>query len=171
MQWALDPAGRLRLFIRMQTKAAFLGFALFIGLMAPAAATSKSRLDSVKERAAASNKLIAFVVMQEYNGSCPSAVERVGGRNSNIKRAIPSKGVIVIKLDVDDLKDDDTPECVRKNKSAPSITITNAACTEVIDSVGAGVDKARIAAMEAKIEAAIKAQGAATSTAAGATAR
>lgn len=34
---------------------------------------------------------------------------------------------------------------------------TKAACTEVIDSVGPGADKARIAEMESKIESAIKA--------------
>ena len=142
----------------MKTKAAILGFALFLGLMAPAFAISKARLDGVKERAAASKKLIAFVIMQECkNGNCPKAVNRTGDRNSSVKRAIPNKGVIVVKLDAGDLSDEATPECVRKIRSVPCVIVTNAECTEVIDSVGAGVDKARIAEMESKIDAAIKA--------------
>ena len=142
----------------MQLKVAIFGFALFLGLMSPAAAISKGRVENAKERAAASQKLIAFVIMQECtNTSCPIAVNRVGERNGSIKRAVPNNGVIVVKLDAEDLKKDSTPECVRKTKSVPCVIITNAACTEVIDSVGAGVDKARIAEMELKIAAAAKA--------------
>ena len=142
----------------MQMKAVTFGFALFLGLMAPASAISKARLESTKERATASQKLIAFVIMQECNNpSCPIAVNRVGDRNASIKRAIPNKGVIVLKLDPEDLKNVSTPECVRKTKSVPCVIITNAACTEVIDSIGAGTDKTRIAEMESKIDSAIKA--------------
>jgi hypothetical protein len=141
----------------MHTKVTIFGLALFLGLMAPASAIGKARVESTKERAAASQKLIAFVIMQDCkNPSCPIAVNRVGDRNGSIKRAIPNKGVIVLKLDPEDLQDADIPECVRKTKSVPCIIITNAACTEVIDSLGAGTDKARIAEMESKIDAAIK---------------
>ena len=142
----------------MQMKATIFGLALFLGLMAPAYSISKARLDSAMERAAASKKLIAFVIMQECaNPSCPIAVNRVDDRNGSIKQAIPQKGVIVIKLDASDLEKSSAPECVRKNKSVPCVIITDAKCTGVIDSLGAGADKARIAEMESKIAAAVKA--------------
>lgn len=139
----------------MKTKVTFLGLLVFWGLMIPGFAISKVQLDRVKARAAADNKLIAFVVMQECtNPGCPIAVNRVSDRNGSVKQAVPNKGVIVVKLDVEDLEKDSVPECVRKNKSAPAITITDATCAKVIDSIGPGADKARITEMESKIAAA-----------------
>ncbi len=150
----------------MQMKIVFTGFALLLGLVSPAVAVGDARLEKVKARAASDKKLIAFVVMQECkNGNCPIAVNRVGERNTSVKKAVPNKGVIVVKLDLEDLDKESTPACVRKNKNTPSITVTNADCTEVIDSVGAGVDKARAKEMETKIEAAIQAAVSGSATA------
>jgi hypothetical protein len=132
--------------------------ALFLfAMVLPASAIGQIQLERTKERAVEKNKLIAFVVMQEcQNLSCPVAVSQVAKRNGSVKHAVPSKGVIIVKLDPEDLEKSTTPECVRKNKSLPSVTITNAACTEVIDRVGPEADKERIAQMESKIAAAIK---------------
>lgn len=127
-------------------------------LALPAHAFNAKRLESVQKRAAADNKLIAFVVLQDYyDPNCPKCITSVDANNSQIKRIAPNKGVIVIKLEKDDLKDEGVPSIVLKGPT-PRLVITDAACTKVIDSLGAKSDKARVKEMEAKVAAALGAK-------------
>ena len=125
------------------------------GLMLPVSAINPKRIESAQKRAASGNKLIAFVVWQDYwNPNCPKCIKSVDANNGRIKRITPSKGVIVIKLEKDDLKQGDVPDCVLKG-ATPRVVITDATCSKVIDTVDAKADKKRVEEMEQKIAAAL----------------
>ncbi len=135
-------------------KLLFAALTLTVALATHAAAITPKRLAAIQQRAAASNKLIAFVVEQDYyNPGCPTCIAEVNGNNKAIKRAIP-KGVIVVKLEEKDLKDDAVPACVASAQGLPRLVITNADCSEVVDAVDVKANKARIEQMEEKISAA-----------------
>lgn len=124
-------------------------------LALPASAISPKRIESVQRRAAEGNKLIAFVVLRDYyKPNCPKCVSSVNAQNGKLNRMIPNKGVIVIKLDKNEVKEGDVPDVVLKGMT-PRIVITDAACTKVIDSINDKADKARVEEMEAKIAAAL----------------
>ena len=125
------------------------------GLALPVSAISPKRIESAKKRAEEDNKLIVFVVKQEYyNPNCPKCITSVDANNGKISRMTPNKGVIIIKLEQSEAKQGDVPDVVLKG-STPRLVITDAACTKVIDSLGANSDKARVKEMEAKIAAAL----------------
>lgn len=131
-------------------------FLFLAALAAPVSAISPKRLEGIQKRAAAGNKLIAFVVEQDYyNPGCPKCITEVNGNNKLINRAAPNKGVIVVKLEKDDLKQGEIPDGVLNAPGLPRIVITNADGSEVIDVIDAKADKARIAEMEQKIAAAL----------------
>ena len=126
--------------------------ALTVALAAPVAAITPKRLAAIQQRAAAGNKLIAFVVEQDYyNPGCPTCIAEVDGNNKLIRRAVPDKGVIVVKLEEKDLKKDAVPACVAGAQGLPRLVITNADCSEVVDAVDVKADKARIARLEEKV--------------------
>lgn len=137
-------------------KTAMLILMTAAGLALPVSAISPKRIESVQRRAAEGNKLIAFVVLQDYyNPSCPKCITSVNANNGQINRITPNKGVIVIKLDKNELKEGDVPDCVLKTGGLPRIVITDAACTKVIDTVNNKADKPRVKEMEEKIAAAL----------------
>ena len=125
-------------------------------LLAPAHAIGKGRIESAKKRAAAENKLVAFVVEQDYwDPACPKCVAAVDGNNGTIKRIAPNKNVVVIRLEESDLKKGNVPDCVVKASGMPRVVITDAGCTKAIDTLGTNADKARLKQMEEKIAAAL----------------
>jgi len=125
-------------------------------LIVPALAISPKRIESAKARAAVDNKLIAFVVSQDfYNPNCPKCIAEVTANNNRINRLTPHKGVIVIKLEKPDLKPEDVPDVVLKAGGLPRIVITDAECTKVVDVIDVKADKKRVQEMEAKITAAL----------------
>ena len=137
-------------------KTSFLLLLTAAALSIPASAISSKRVESAQKRAASDNKVIAFVVEQDYYlPNCPKCVATVNANNKQIKRITPNKGVIVLKLEKDDLEKGVVPDCVLKG-ALPRIVITNADSTKVIDTVGVTSDKKRVEEMEAKIAAALE---------------
>ncbi len=125
-------------------------------LVAPAHAIGQGRIESAKKRAAAENKLVAFVVEQGYwDPDCPKCVAAVNANNKAIKRVAPGKNVVLVRLEEAGLKDGNVPECVVKAGGAPRVVITDAGCTKAIDTVDVKADKERLKQMEEKITAAL----------------
>jgi hypothetical protein len=121
-------------------------------LVLPASAISSKRVESAQKRAAADGKLLAFVVEQDYyNPNCPKCITSVNANNKQIARITPRKNVIVIKLEKDDLKEGDVPDCVIKAGGLPRIVITDAGGTKAIDVMDVKADKKRVEEMEEKI--------------------
>lgn len=124
-----------------------------VALIASAQAIGAGRIESAKKRAADENKLVVFVVEQDYyDPACPKCISDVDTKNGSLRKAVPNaKQAVVIRLAEEDLKEGKVPDCVLKAGGMPRVVVTDAACTKVIDNVGANPDKARIEQMQEKI--------------------